>query len=196
MSLITWITDYLYTPISFNLRRYKMKGIVIALLATFLVAGIWHGAALTFVLWGLLQGVIVSTEAITSNKKNAFEKKFNLNNKVWYISLSIVFTYFLFAFSLLIGGAVGSISDTFTAFNKIFTEFSYPIFLDKPTLFYASLGIILLFASEFRDEFFPDRFLLFNNRNTYIRWVSYFSVLLILFIFGVFKGSNFIYFNF
>ena len=45
MSLITWLTDYLYTPLSFGLRKYKIWGIVIALMLTFIISGIWHGAA-------------------------------------------------------------------------------------------------------------------------------------------------------
>lgn len=70
MSLITWITDYLYTPLSFTFRKLKIWGIVIALIFTFLIAGLWHGATISFLLWGLIQGVILSIEALTKKKKN------------------------------------------------------------------------------------------------------------------------------
>src|SRR5204862_8301340 len=36
ISLISWLTDYIYTPLSFSLRKYKMWGIVMALMLTFL----------------------------------------------------------------------------------------------------------------------------------------------------------------
>ena len=167
MSLINWITDYLYTPISFTLRKYKIWGIVMALMITFLIAGAWHGAAISFIVWGALQGIVVSFEALTKNQKSIFEKKYNLNNRFWYILLSIIFTYLLFAFSLLFGGAVNTITKSFMVINKIFTD-STPIFLNKPVLIYAFIGIIMLFISEFRDEFFPEKFQLFKNKNVVI----------------------------
>jgi D-alanyl-lipoteichoic acid acyltransferase DltB (MBOAT superfamily) len=51
ISLITWITDYVYTPLSFTFRKLGLTGVVLALLIAFLISGIWHGAALTFVAW-------------------------------------------------------------------------------------------------------------------------------------------------
>ncbi len=55
ISLSTWLKDYIYIPLGGSrvgtLRRY------FNLLATFLVSGLWHGASMTFVVWGLLHGV-------------------------------------------------------------------------------------------------------------------------------------------
>lgn len=195
MSLITWILDYIYTPLSFVLRRFRMKGVVLALVITFFVMGMWHGATITFLMWALYQVIIIGIEAITKNKKFAFEQKYNLTNKTWYISLSIILTYFLFAFSFLTGGNTHTFSDGILAFNKIFTD-SNPLFLGKVTLPYAFIGIIMLFLSDFRDEFFPNKFLLFKNENVYIRWSSYVTILLFILAIGVFGKEQFIYFKF
>ena len=195
MSLITWLTDYLYTPLSFALRKYKIWGIVIALMLTFIISGIWHGAALTFVVWGTLQGIVLSIEALTKKQKNTFEKKFKFVNKAGYILFSVVITYLLFAFSLLFGGAVDTISEAFLAIEKIFT-YSGPIFLNQTVLAYAFVGVSMLFLSELRDEYFPTKFLLFKNKNMYIRWFAYYSVLFIILFIGVFSRNQFIYFQF
>ena len=40
ISLISWLTDYVYTPLSFRYRKYRLWGIVLALMLTFLIAGI------------------------------------------------------------------------------------------------------------------------------------------------------------
>ncbi len=56
------LSTYIYIPLGGN-----RKGIVrtcINLFLTFLVSGIWHGAAWTFVLWGVLYGVLVVIERI------------------------------------------------------------------------------------------------------------------------------------
>lgn len=74
MSLITWLTDYVYTPISFALRQYKIWGIVYSLMITFMISGIWHAASLTFVAWGLLQGIYLSVEALTNKQRSNMEK--------------------------------------------------------------------------------------------------------------------------
>jgi len=59
MSLINWITDYLYTPLSLSFRKYGVFGIVLALMITFIIAGAWHGAAITFIFWGFVQGIVL-----------------------------------------------------------------------------------------------------------------------------------------
>ena len=57
ISLSTWLRDYLYIPLggsrggAWRTRRN--------LLITMVLGGLWHGAAWTFVLWGLYQGVLL-----------------------------------------------------------------------------------------------------------------------------------------
>jgi alginate O-acetyltransferase complex protein AlgI len=58
ISLTTWLNDYVFTPISLSLRQYRRWGIGAAILLTFLVSGLWHGAKWTFVLWGLINGLL------------------------------------------------------------------------------------------------------------------------------------------
>ncbi len=195
MSLITWITDYLYTPLSFTFRKYKVRGIVMALMITFIIAGAWHGAAFTFIFWGFVQGVVLSLEALTKKQKTTIEQKYKLDNRIWYTIFGIIMTYLLFSFSLLFGGATGSLSESFIVIKKIFLD-SSTLFMNKTVLLYASIGLSMLFLSEFRDEFFPDKLLLFRNRNVVVRWISYFFVLVIIALAGVFEGSEFIYFKF
>ena len=55
ISLSTWFRDYLYIPLGGNRKGYVRK--LINLMIVFAVSGLWHGAAWTFVVWGLLHGV-------------------------------------------------------------------------------------------------------------------------------------------
>lgn len=57
MSLTSWLTDYLFTPVSIQLRDYGRLGLAAAIFATFLVIGAWHGAKWTFVLFGVIHAV-------------------------------------------------------------------------------------------------------------------------------------------
>ena len=55
ISLSTWFQDYLYFPLGGS--RVSKRRHCLNLLIVFAVSGLWHGAAVTFVLWGLLHGL-------------------------------------------------------------------------------------------------------------------------------------------
>ncbi|GJM19069.1 MAG: membrane-bound O-acyltransferase family protein [Phycisphaeraceae bacterium] len=55
ISLSTWLRDYLYIPLGGN-RKGRARTYV-NLMATMVLGGLWHGAAWTFVAWGVLHGV-------------------------------------------------------------------------------------------------------------------------------------------
>ena len=56
ISFSKWILDYIFMPLQMQWREWPRLGTAAALLVTFLVSGIWHGAAWTFIIWGLLHG--------------------------------------------------------------------------------------------------------------------------------------------
>ncbi|MCW9037116.1 MBOAT family O-acyltransferase, partial [Altibacter sp.] len=76
ISLSTWFRDYVYIPLGGSRGgTYKTYA---NLFIVFLVSGLWHGAAFTFVIWGAIHGVIIVLEkAFTKqreNLKNGFQK--------------------------------------------------------------------------------------------------------------------------
>lgn len=193
ISLITWITDYIYTPLSFAFRKHGKWGIVIALMLAFMISGIWHGAALTFVAWGLIQGIFLSIEAVTVKERKSFREKYHLNGKVWFIVLCILFTFILFAISQVFGRAA-TLPEAMLIFKKMATDFSRP-YLDIATLSIAlpALGMVML--SDFRDEFYPGRYRIFDNDRFMVRFIAYLLVFFMIIILGVVKGQ-FIYFKY
>src|SRR5262245_57764182 len=58
ISLSSWLRDYLYVPLGGN--RHGTWATYRNLLLTMLLGGLWHGAAWTFVAWGLLHGVLLA----------------------------------------------------------------------------------------------------------------------------------------
>ncbi len=194
MSLIQWLTDYIYTPLSFILRGWKIWGIVAALMLTFLISGIWHGAALTFIVWGLVQGVYLSIEAMMQGKRSKFEKKHGLGEKWWYKLVCCIVVFVLFAFSQIFGRCA-NLQDASDVIGKIFMQHG-PLFLDVTTLGYALTCLAILFIIDFRDEFLPNRFRLFESRYIVVRWLSYVAVIMLILSFGVLDSGQFIYFQF
>jgi alginate O-acetyltransferase complex protein AlgI len=60
LSLSTWLRDYLYIPLGGN-RRGPLRTYV-NLFLVMLLGGLWHGAAWTFVVWGVLHGLGLAVE--------------------------------------------------------------------------------------------------------------------------------------
>ncbi len=67
ISLSSWLRDYLYVALGGN-RRGARRTIVNVLLV-FLLSGLWHGAAWTFVLWGAYHGLFVCLERVLGARR-------------------------------------------------------------------------------------------------------------------------------
>ena len=64
ISFSSWLRDYVY--FAFGGSRFGLIRTAIALIATMLIAGIWHGGRITFLLWGGLQGLACALERIAA----------------------------------------------------------------------------------------------------------------------------------
>ncbi len=67
MSLTGWLTDYIYWPLARKLRdrdffrKHPIFLSNLAMVITFMVCGLWHGNTVSFLFWGLYQGLGLST---------------------------------------------------------------------------------------------------------------------------------------
>jgi alginate O-acetyltransferase complex protein AlgI len=62
ISLSTWIRDYLYIPLGGN--RYSLARTYFNLCLCFFLSGLWHGAAWTFIIWGLFHGTMLIADRV------------------------------------------------------------------------------------------------------------------------------------
>jgi alginate O-acetyltransferase complex protein AlgI len=60
ISLSTWFRDYVYFPLGGSKRSFlqSLRNVMIV----FLLSGVWHGAAWTFIIWGALHGFVLCVE--------------------------------------------------------------------------------------------------------------------------------------
>lgn len=72
ISLSTWFRDYLYFPLGGS-RCSKARN-YLNIIIVFLVSGLWHGAALTFIVWGLLHGVFQVLGKLTRPYRDALRR--------------------------------------------------------------------------------------------------------------------------
>ena len=64
ISFSSWLLDYVFRPLQAGLRDWRKWGTPAALLVTFLVSGIWHGATWGFVLWGMMHGTYLASSLL------------------------------------------------------------------------------------------------------------------------------------
>jgi D-alanyl-lipoteichoic acid acyltransferase DltB (MBOAT superfamily) len=69
ISLSNFITDYLYTPILRSLGKATITTSVIAVLIAMAIAGLWHGPAWTFVIFGTLHGCALAINQVWRRRK-------------------------------------------------------------------------------------------------------------------------------
>jgi alginate O-acetyltransferase complex protein AlgI len=62
MSLSSWFRDYLFIPLGGSQRGARRT--ILNLVIVMFLAGLWHGAAWTFVVWGLVHGTFLGGHAV------------------------------------------------------------------------------------------------------------------------------------
>lgn len=63
VTLSTWIRDYIYIPLGGSSGGLLRTAFVVVV--TMSISGLWHGAALTFIIWGLYHGVLLVAERLS-----------------------------------------------------------------------------------------------------------------------------------
>lgn len=78
ISLGTWFRDYVYFPLGGSRVESKVR-LIFNLFVVWLLTGIWHGANWTFILWGVLYGVLITVEKLLNLPKRI---ETNLQTKI------------------------------------------------------------------------------------------------------------------
>jgi D-alanyl-lipoteichoic acid acyltransferase DltB (MBOAT superfamily) len=195
MSLSTWFNEYVFTPITISKRDWGIWATVFALVVTFLVSGLWHGAGWTFIIWGGLYGLGLAAEVLTRKQRKRLAKLIpeKINTLfAWFLTFSYVcFTYIFFR--------ANSLSDAFYIASHLFTGGSPQALLklgvEKIETLIALLSIAGLFAVHLVQERMEikDWFAL---RPAWQRWGFYYSAALFTIMLGRFGKQQFIYFQF
>lgn len=188
ISLTTWFRDYIYFPLGGN-RCSKLRWIFNTMIV-FIISGLWHGAAYTFLIWGALHGACMVIERIVyGDKIKTIPDHFTIPN-----FLRIILTFLIVNFAWIFF-RVDSFEDVKIIFIKIFTE-SGKVFIDADTLIYAFLFAIIVFIIDFLDEYFKGKIKLLNSKYVLIRWMTYIVIIMMIMLLGVLDGGSFIYFQF
>lgn len=198
ITLSEWLRDYVFLPLAYGLSRrmrqdrygtFRADKLIYAgaVFPTFALCGLWHGPALTFLIWGALHGIYLAVE-------NAFRLKFRSRHRLFQIAR----TYLLVLVSWVFFRAE-SVSDAFAILTKIVTDpgrLFIPGGPDVVAPLYAMAGIAFLLIIELKREFYRGTWTLFGHPNEWVRVSAYSLVVALIVLMGVFDGGQFIYAQF
>jgi len=91
MTLSGWLRDYLFIPLGGS--RGGTARTVRNLLITFLLGGLWHGPAWTFVFWGLLWGVYQSVHVV-ARRYGLTPRWVWLNRVLTFVAATVAWVFF------------------------------------------------------------------------------------------------------
>lgn len=201
ISLSTWLRDYLYIPLggSKGGKWFTYRNLFL----TMLLGGLWHGAAMHYVVWGAYQGILLIAHKELRGLSESFKGlRTVIDSKVGHI-ISVIITFhfvcigWVFFRADTFSGAMTIISKLFS-FGGATTAPSGHLALSLPTItdpiIFMLLPAILvcLFAGQ----------IISGIRNTKFqmpRWLdvaSVASMVLLLLIFAPDSSPKFIYFQF
>jgi len=146
ISLSTWFRDYLYIPLGGNRRGPKRT--LINLCLVFTISGLWHGADWSFVLWGFMHFLLLTSERfikLPKTKMMHFLKWVNvlfMVNLTWIlfradtIANAWVFIRQLFKYQPLLGYDSLTFQSPFLLALNLFLVLSLPLLLMIERRFY------------------------------------------------------------
>ncbi|MDP1974666.1 MAG: MBOAT family O-acyltransferase, partial [Alphaproteobacteria bacterium] len=184
ITLSNFIKEYIYFNLGGN--KYGTYRKYINIILTMTIAGLWHGAGYNFIVWGLLYGVLITTNHIIRDN-------FNINlPKILKILLTFLIVHLMWvifrskdlyqAFDIY----KGLLNIDFIAIENIKNNLS--------TIFY--LILVFLFCTILPNSFEFLHFNLLKNKKLYKFFGIIFGIICFLSVLKISKTDSFLYFNF
>ncbi len=218
ISLGEWMKGYIFNPISVSGPMLKLSKaararfgnfgkrlpIYVASFATWFATGIWHGITPNFILWGMMNCIVIVISEELEPLYKKFHDRFHLKEKTWYGGFEMLRMFILMNLIRIVD-LFPNVGDYFSRMGSLFTTFNFHILWDGTMLElgltgldYGILfaGILLMFAVSLTQEKKGSvRELLWNK--PVLRYSLMIALLVITILMGSYgigyNASNFIY---
>lgn len=215
----TWFRDYVFYPFSiskplkkltvfvkkrFGVKASKRVAVYVATIILWIATGIWHGADWNYVMWGLLNGIIILMSEELEPLYSKFHAKFPMFSKAgWYRAFQIIRTFLLMSCLRIFDNY--SCAEAFASLGRMFTEWnSLPVSIEELTelglemtdYIIVAVGVCVMFAVSMRQRHGSVRVQI-EKRSYIVRYVMYTVLFFAIVLFGIYgigyEKSVFIY---
>ncbi|MFA5275296.1 MAG: MBOAT family O-acyltransferase [Candidatus Omnitrophota bacterium] len=195
ITLSNWLHDYIYTPIAFAKREWGRRGVIFAIMVTFFLCGLWHGAAWTFVVWGVYWGLLIVIYMLFQPIVSKLPKPKNkIVAKTWFF-IKVALFFHLICLGWLIFRAE-SLTQAYSMLKSLFFNFQIipKIGLKEMGLNIFSFLWFLILVQLF--QYRKNNLMFILDASPLIRRLFYFVCYFLLLLFGATTPQPFIYFKF
>jgi len=203
ITLSRWLQDYIYIPLGGS--RRGLARICANIMVVFLVSGLWHGAGLTFVVWGALHGLYSVLSRLT-RRPRAFVCRVTRLDRArplhaffqWLLTFAEVSFAWIFFRAETLDDAVTLISRLPLRFGAALASREALVRALTGIGFYKNNGVVLVcaIAVMFFAEALQHRRPLAETVGRcpfVLRWAGYYALLACILLCGVFNATPFIY---
>ncbi len=197
ISLSSWFRDYVYIPLGGN-RVGKWRW-YFNLFITFLLSGLWHGAEWTFVIWGALHGLYLVIGIWKQKAINGLTEVTGLAGYPRLLKTFRILITFLLVNVAWVFFRANNMSDALLILGRTFSVAhvgSLNLFHFKVDFFIAFISIALLLLIEALMEYAGLVVKLQVKTSRPVKWAILAAVVMSIFVLGVWKEVDFLYFQF
>lgn len=201
ISLTSWFREYLYFPLGGN-RKGKYRT-WLNILIVFAVSGIWHGAGLTFLIWGTLNGLYQVVGEWTQPVRSRLRSALHIPEDAWYVAVfQGLFTFCLITVAWVFFRAE-SLEQVVLIFRRILenapcsAELAAELWPGRRRIAVMALALVLIGVRDsfiVRGKAFP------IERTAFRFWIAAALLASAIFLFGCygpgFQSQDFEYFKF
>ncbi|MBW4592407.1 MAG: MBOAT family protein [Brasilonema angustatum HA4187-MV1] len=146
ITLGDWLRNYLYFPLGGS--RQGLDRTCLNLMIIMLIAGIWHGAALGFVVWGVFHGLALAVHRFTDAISDRFEDLENFWQQPLGTVLAWLLTQFM-VFTSWIWFRLPNLEDSSFVFQHLWgfpanEQFAQKVYVDALNITQYQLAILLV----------------------------------------------------
>lgn len=222
ITLFSWFKDYIFYPISIskpmlNLSKTcrarfgdeigKRIPVYLASIIVWFITGIWHGAAWNFIVWGLLNCLIILVSQECHPLYAKFHNKFHVEHSFWYRLFQVGRTFWLMSF-LRTFDCYRNVGLTFKMFGTIITKFNiaelfqggmmkFGLTISDYIILIFGISLLLTISLLQRSGSVREKLAL---RPVLLRYATYFIIFLAILLLGAYgvgyDASQFIYSQF
>lgn len=197
ISLSTWFRDYMYIPLGGS--RCGVERWILAVMVTFAVSGLWHGANWTYVVWGVLNGIYLLAGAATKEWRDRIFGLFGLRRENFIrqgIMLATTFVLTSLGWIIFRARNVGDAWYVIThfAYGWDFHQIRTDQFLLRQMAVALASLVVLEVGQLWQGRISVPSLLV--RLPMAPRWALYAAFVLVVVMFGIYRNTQFIYFQF
>ena len=195
ISFSRWILDYIFKPLQMGWRDWGQAGTALALVITFLVSGIWHGATWGFVIWGLLHGSYLAVSTYYRPYQRKLHHRLGIEKSRWLRWWQVLVTFNLVSFAWIFFRA-NSLTDALYIISKVLQgTYNIQEYIRSCGKLNLIIIILLLIIMTLASIYSIKAIRLLKDLKL-VRWVAYYVLIFSILLLGNFGESKFLYFKF